>query len=69
MIVNNSSKSFLKSYQNNFEVNNKKKIDELFEYINKIIQYNYTTAKTLFKQCLKEQKNQIDKKTSELKFC
>ena len=60
--------SFLKSYQNNFEVNNKKKIDELFEYINKIIQYNYTTAKTLFKQCLKEQKNQIDKKTSELKF-
>ena len=60
--------SFLKSYQNNFEVNNKKKIDELFEYINKIIQYNYTTAKTLFKQCLKEQKNQIDKKASELKF-
>ena len=60
--------SFLKSYQNNFEVNNKKKIDELFEYINKIIQYNYTMAKTLFKQCLKEQKNQIDKKTSELKF-
>ena len=60
--------NFLKSYQNNFEINNKKKIDELFEYINKIIQYNYTTAKTLFKQCLKEQKNQIDKKTSELKF-
>ena len=60
--------NFLKSYQNNFEINNKKKIDELFEYINKIIQYNYTTAKTLFKQCLKEQNNQIDKKTSELKF-
>ena len=60
--------NFLKTYQNNFENNNKKKIDELFDYINKIIQYNYTTAKTLFHQCLKEQKNQIDKKTSELKF-
>ena len=60
--------NFLKSYQNNFENNNKKKIDELFDYINKIIQYNYTTAKTLFQQCLKEQKNQIDKKTSELRF-
>ena len=60
--------NFLKTYQNNFENNNKRKIDELFDYINKIIQYNYTTAKTLFQQCLKEQKNQIDKKTSELKF-
>jgi len=59
--------NFLKSYQNNFEVNNKKKIEELFDYINKIIQYNYTTAKTLFQQCQREQKNQIDKKTSELK--
>ena len=60
--------NFLNSYQNNFENNNKKKIDELFDYINKIIEYNYTTAKTLFQQCLKEQKNQIDKKTSELRF-
>jgi hypothetical protein len=60
--------NFLITYQNNFEINNEKKIDELFDYINKIIQYNYTTAKTLFQQCLKEQKNQIDKKTSELQF-
>ena len=60
--------NFLITYQNNFETNNEKKIEELFDYINKIIQYNYTTAKTLFQQCLKEQKNQIDKKTSELKF-
>ena len=60
--------NFLITYQNNFETSNEKKIDELFDYINKIIQYNYTTAKTLFQQCLKEQKNQIDKKTSELKF-
>ena len=60
--------TFLKSYQINFENNNNKKIDELFEYINKIIEYNYTTAKTIFQQCQREQKNQIDKKTSELKF-
>ena len=59
---------FLKSYQNNFEINTKKKIEELFDFINKIIQYNYTMAKTLFQQCLKEQKNQIEQKTSELKF-
>ena len=60
--------NFLKSYQNNFEANTKKKIEELFDFINKIIQYNYTMAKTLFQQCLKEQKNQIEQKTSELKF-
>ena len=60
--------NFLNSYQNDFENNNKKKIDELFDYINKIIEYNYTTAKTLFQQCLKEQKNQIDKKATELRF-
>ena len=60
--------NFLMTYHNNFETNNEKKIDELFDYINKIIQYNYTMAKTLFQQCLKEQKNQIDKKTSELIF-
>ena len=60
--------NFLKSYQNNFETNTRKKIEELFDFINKIIQYNYTMAKTLFQQCLKEQKNQIEQKTSELKF-
>ena len=60
--------NFLKSYQNNFEANTKKKIEELFDFINKIIQYNYTMAKTLYQQCLKEQKNQIEQKTSELKF-
>ena len=60
--------NFLKSYQNNFEINTKNKIEELFDFINKIIQYNYTVAKTLFLQCQKEQKNQIEQKTSELKF-
>ena len=60
--------NFLKSYQDNFETKTKNKIEELFDFINKIIQYNYTIAKTLFKQCQKEQKNQIEQKTSELKF-
>ena len=60
--------NFLKSYQNNFELDNKKKIDELFEYINKIVSYNYTTALTVFNQCKNEQKNQIDKKIKELNF-
>ena len=60
--------NFLKSYQNNFENDNKKKIDELFDYINKIVSYNYTTALTVYNQCKNEQKNQIDKKIKELKF-
>ena len=60
--------NFLKSYQSNFEINTKKKIEELFDFITKIIQYNYTMAKTLFHQCQKEQNNQIEQKTSELKF-
>ena len=60
--------NFLKSYQNNFELDNKKKIDELFDYINKIVSYNYTTALTVYNQCKNEQKIQIDKKLKELKF-
>ena len=59
---------FLQSYQNNFEINTKQKIEELFDFINKIIQYHYTMAKTLFLQCQKEQSNQIEQKTKELKF-
>ena len=59
---------FLKKYQSNFESENKKKIDELFVYINQIVSYNYTTALTVFNQCKNEQKNQIDKKIKELIF-
>jgi hypothetical protein len=59
---------FLKKYQSNFESQNKKKIDELFVYINQIVSYNYTTALTVFNQCKNEQKNQIDKKIKELIF-
>ena len=60
--------NFLKKYHSNFESENKKKIDELFVYINQIVSYNYTTALTVFNQCKNEQKNQIDKKIKELIF-
>ena len=64
----NRVENFLKSYQKNFEMTTKKKIEELFDFITKIIQYYYAMAKTLFQQCQKEQNNQIEQKTSELKF-
>ena len=57
---------FLQGYEQNFEINNMSKIDELFDYMNKIIEYNYTTAKTLFSQCKNEQKSRIEKKIKEL---
>ena len=62
----NRIECFLKSYRKNFEIENNKKIKELFDYIKKIVSYNITTAKTLFNQCKKEQKIQIDKKMEEL---
>ena len=62
----NKIESFLEKYQKNFEAKNKKKIDELFEYINQIVQYNYTTSITLFNQCKNEQKTQIENKLKEL---
>ena len=58
--------SFLERYQNNFEKENKTKIEELFKYIYKIVDYNHTTALTLYEQCKNEQKNIIDKKLKEL---
>ena len=60
-------KIFLEKYHQKFEKENKQKIDDLFKYINKIVEYNRTTALTLFNQCRKEQKSQIDKKINVLK--
>lgn len=60
--------NFLNSYQDKFEAENIKKLKELFDFIKNIIKYNITTAKTLFNQCKKEQKNNIDKKIEELSF-
>ena len=58
--------TFLERYHKKFEKENKNKIEELFNYINKIVEYNHTTALTLYEQCKNEQKNQIDKKIKEL---
>ena len=57
---------FLKNYQIQFEQANKKKIDELFDYIQKIVKYNQTTANTLYNQCKNEQQRQINQKIDEL---
>ena len=58
---------FLSSYQYNiikkreeFEKSNKKKIDDLFQYLNKIITYNYNAALHILQQCKSEQQSQID---------
>jgi hypothetical protein len=59
---------FLERYHQKFESENKQKIEELFKYINKIVDYNHTTALTLYKQCKNEQKSQIEKKIKELVF-
>ena len=57
---------FLNNYQLQFEEANKKKIEDLFEYIQKIVKYNQTTANTLYIQCKNEQKKQINQKIEEL---
>ena len=58
--------NFLNNYQIQFEEENKKRIEELFEYIQKIVNYNKTTANTLYNQCKNEQKKQINQKIEEL---
>ena len=64
----NRVEHFLKSYQDKFEFENNKKIKELFDFIKNIVKYNIATTITLFNQCKKEQKIQIDKKINELNF-
>lgn len=59
---------FFASYLEEFESTNLTKIDELFQYMNKLIVYNYNTAKTVLQQCKKEQEIQIEAKMNELKL-
>lgn len=56
----------LTNYMSKFEIENASQIDEFFDFLYKIIQYNHTTVKNLFNQCKNEQKEHIDKKLSEL---
>lgn len=57
---------FFHSYQEEFEISNKKKIEDLFEYFNKVIQFNYNTSMQILNQCQSEQKTQINIKIEEL---
>ena len=68
LLFNEISKieDFLNNYQSKFEQDNKQKIDDLFEYIKKIIKSNQTTANTLFSQCKNEQQRQINQRIDEL---
>lgn len=54
------SKKFINFIRDEFERSNKQKIDDLFNFIYKIISYNYNTAMQILKQCKGEQKSQID---------
>jgi len=51
---------FFNSYQNEFNESNKKKIETLFTYLNKIIQFNQNTVVQILNQCKSEQKSQND---------
>ena len=57
---------FYHSYLEEFESTNLSKIDDMFQYMNKLIVYNYNTAKTVVQQCKKEQENHIETRMSEL---
>jgi len=57
---------FFNSYQLEFENTNTKKIETLFDYLNKILLYNYNTAIQILDQCKSEQKIQIDNRLNEL---
>lgn len=59
---------FFYSYQQEFEQSNLNKIEELFNYLNKLLTYNYNTAKTVVLQCKKEQDIQINERIKELKL-
>ena len=60
-------REFLTSYQyivfnqrEEFESSNKKKIDDLFQYLKKVMTSNYNSALHILEQCKDEQKEEID---------
>jgi hypothetical protein len=54
------------NFRDEFENSNKLKIEELFNYLYKIITYNYNTAMHILNQCQAEQKIQIDQRLVKL---
>ena len=60
-------KRFFESYLIEFEKENSSKIEELFSYFNKIIEYFHNSAKQLLSQCVSEQKLHISSYLEEMK--
>jgi hypothetical protein len=52
-------KDFLITYMNQSESENESKLEQIFDYLNKVLIYNYNTAKTVLNQCKKEQTSSI----------
>lgn len=59
-------KEFFNIYREEFNKSNLKKIENFFNYIYKLIQYNYNIAVKVLHQCNKEQDTQIDLKLKEI---
>jgi hypothetical protein len=59
---------FFDSYLSEFEKTSMFKLEDLFDYLQKLITYNYNTAKTVIQQCKKEQSLHIESKVNEIKF-
>ena len=60
-------KRFFESYLIEFEKENSSKIEELFSYFNKIVEYFHNSAKQLLSQCVSEQKLHISSYLEEMK--
>ena len=58
--------SFLNSYHNEFIESNTNKLETLFTYLTKIIEFNYNSALQLLQQCKNEQNSQITTIISEI---
>ena len=63
----NQLKRFFESYLSEFEKENSQKIEELFKYFSKIIDYFHNSVKQLLSQCLSEQKTHINVYLDEMK--
>jgi hypothetical protein len=59
-------RDFFYSYQEEFEKSNKSKIEDLFNYLYKIITYNLNSAMHLLNQCKAEQRSSFEIKLKEL---
>lgn len=59
---------FFDSYVTEFEKTSMYKLEDIFDYLQKLITYNYNSAKTVIQQCKKEQSLHIQSKINEIKY-